>query len=676
MSDKATKPWKFRVEAKTLPGEVLCVTGSCDQLGHWMNDEALVLSHEGENVWSTVANISADTDVRYRYFVCIPLGDKKLIIRRWESGMDPRTIAAQAPSNVGTNETEVFGAITPVEKGWLTSETAVQLKLLNNPIKMWTNKFKDSKINIKVTAVSLTNEALSLDTSSDAFNTPNTWPLTEISVMNTEEREFKTQNQFGREYKEDDFVIFQTLTDTFETTAYLVDFYVQVPPGSNVSTSTDNPSHIGYCHIVPHILAQGLGSFVVPITDSVKRRPIGELSGEYLVVTPLPVRTDMKITFSSEWRSSWQGLDVGHRGAGVSFGCDNECADVRENTIASLRSAGEAGADLVEFDVQLSKDLVPIVYHDFFVALSMQRKLANSSGIEKLALNSSSVEKLALNSSSVEKLALNSSNVEKLSIKVNGSGESGECVNGGGDATELLDVIKVPVKELTFDEMQSLKLYHVKEGQAKLKTFFSRDSEAEHQAFPTLAQTLEVIDLSVGFNIEIKWTMVRADGSSELNDPLEINTYVDTILGVVARCAGSRNIVFSCFHPDVVSALRLKQNKYPVIFLTQGITKRWPQYKDPRCHNVPMGTHHAVSASLLGLSVNTDDLLRDDTQVKFVKDAGLMVWCWGIEANDPANVKHLKQLGVQAVINDKVVQQSAKHESIFLVEAKQAARQS
>jgi hypothetical protein len=48
------------------------------------------------------------------------------------------------------------------------------------------------------------------------------------------------------------------------------------------------------------------------------------ISGEYLVVTPLSYRSDMKITFSSQWRDNWQGLDVGHRGAGVSFGCDIE----------------------------------------------------------------------------------------------------------------------------------------------------------------------------------------------------------------------------------------------------------------------------------------------------------------------------------------------------------------
>ncbi|KAI5737646.1 hypothetical protein M8J76_015349 [Diaphorina citri] len=732
-NNNSTKAWKFRVEAKTLPGEVVCVTGSSNELGQWSNDHALILTHEGENVWSNSANISSDLDVRYRYFVCIPLekefdGQQKLVVRRWETGMNPRIIAAQAPSNMNCEDgcdKEVFGQYnnsTSVEKGWLTSETAVQIKLVNNPIKLWKTKLRNHKISIKVTAMSLSrvtgesdlssiDDGFSLETT-ELMNNFTSWPLTEISVMNENEREFRTQNQFGRVYVDDEF-------------AYLVDFYAD-DRGSDPSSgsSTDPPSHLGFSHILPAVLTRGTGSFIVPITNTQQRRPIGELSGEYLVVTPLSYRSDMKITFSSQWRDNWQGLDVGHRGAGVSFGCDIECADVRENTIASLRSAGQAGADLVEFDVQLSKDLVPVIYHDFYVALSTQRKLTTNSSEGKLVTSGTAVNggegKLATDSSEGKLATSGTVNGEKSATSgtvngeksatsgtVNGekSATSGTLVNGGegklatqvngsdgkiataggssekmatadscGDVTTLNDVIKVPVKELTFDEMQMLTLYHVKEGQAKLKRRFSRDSEAEHQAFPTLRQVLEVIDPSVGFNIEIKWTMQVSDGTYELDHPIEINTYVDTILDVVLRCAGPRNIVFSCFHPDIVTMLRLKQNRYPVIFLTQGVTAKWPQYRDPRCHNVTMGTHHAVSASLLGLSVHTEDLLRDDRQVKYIKDSGLVVWCWGAEANDVANVRRLKQLGVQAVINDKVVQHSAKNESVFLIEAREAAK--
>lgn len=58
----------------------------------------------------------------------------------------------------------------------------------------------------------------------------------------------------------------------------------------------------------------------------------------------------------------------------MSFMVNSRCAEVRENTIASLKSAASHGADFVEFDVQLSRDLIPVLYHDFYVAIAMKRK--------------------------------------------------------------------------------------------------------------------------------------------------------------------------------------------------------------------------------------------------------------------------------------------------------------
>lgn len=52
----------------------------------------------------------------------------------------------------------------------------------------------------------------------------------------------------------------------------------------------------------------------------------------------------------------------------------NSCSHIRENTIASLKEAANKGADLVEFDVQLTKDLVPIINHDFLVTLATKSK--------------------------------------------------------------------------------------------------------------------------------------------------------------------------------------------------------------------------------------------------------------------------------------------------------------
>jgi glycerophosphocholine phosphodiesterase GPCPD1 len=39
-----------------------------------------------------------------------------------------------------------------------------------------------------------------------------------------------------------------------------------------------------------------------------------------------------------------------------------------------LEKAAEHGADFVEFDVQLSKDFVPVLFHDFHVNIGLQQK--------------------------------------------------------------------------------------------------------------------------------------------------------------------------------------------------------------------------------------------------------------------------------------------------------------
>lgn len=93
------------------------------------------------------------------------------------------------------------------------------------------------------------------------------------------------------------------------------------------------------------------------------------------------------------------------------------------------------------------------------------------------------------------------------------------------------------------------------------------------------------------------------------------NLYVDCILDVVLSKAGSRRIVFSCFDPDVCTFLRTKQNLYPVMFLSQGVTDRYVPFHDPRCDTIENAVFHANSNELLGIVAHTVDLLRDTTQV-------------------------------------------------------------
>lgn len=69
---------------------------------------------------------------------------------------------------------------------------------------------------------------------------------------------------------------------------------------------------------------------------------------------------------------------------------------------------------------------------------------------------------------------------------------------------------------------------------------------------------------------------------------------------LVHTCSFHVNISKFFFNANLVfSRIRLKQNKYPVMFLTQGVTEKYPMYNDPICQTIPMAIHFAVSANIL-----------------------------------------------------------------------------
>ncbi|XP_076654229.1 glycerophosphocholine phosphodiesterase GPCPD1 isoform X2 [Halictus rubicundus] len=689
------RDWIFRVQVHKLEkNEVLYAVGNIPELGAWNHNQAILMAQENGNrdssmffdgnssrefysndtgdmfrdeedesgqIFSRKVSLPTDTDIEFRYFVaviCQSNGTKNsartLIIRQWETHLIPRLIRKNIPSNF-TQDTlpdpDTFGyynGYSKIERGWLTDETVIQFKLFNNPIKLWKDRLQNRKVHIKMTPVNLVrhnslelqqfggdcvDDSLSMDTQ-DIIDQP-AFSITEIAVMNDEEARFKIQEQFGRACHEDDFIVFNVAVRYPETVAYLVDYYVY----SSRCFPGEPPCHIGFSYILPSTLQSSVGLLTVPIT-STKHRPIGQLTVEYVVIKSIPdYPWDMSISYAKHWEQRWSGLDVGHRGLGTSFHTKN-CANVRENTIASLKTASHHGADMVEFDVQLSKDHVPVIYHDFYVSISLKRK----------------------------------------------------------KQIEAMDMLEIPVKDLTLEQLHLLKdfyypedslgkvlyvvdkaeqgfahlVYHVAEGREKNPRFFDEDLE-DHQPFPTLQTALQELEQHVGCNIEIKWTMQLKDGTFELNHPFDLNLYLDTILKVVLEYGGDRKVVFSSFNPDICAMIRLKQNKYPVVFLTQGITSKYPTYHDPRCQTIPMAVRHALAADILGINVHTEDILRDPSQVKFVKDAGLIIFCWGDDNNDKATIQHLKKLGLHAVIYDKIDEYNAKEvkESIFLVDARE-----
>jgi glycerophosphocholine phosphodiesterase GPCPD1 len=101
--------------------------------------------------------------------------------------------------------------------------------------------------------------------------------------------------------------------------------------------------------------------------------------------------------------------------------------------------------------------------------------------------------------------------------------------------------------------------------------------------------------------------------------------------------------------------LKFKQNKYPVLFLTQGMTKKWQPFKDRRNSSIEMATYFALSMDLDGINVHAEDIIENRSLIKFVKSKNLVLFCWGEDLNRKELISELKKEGVDGVIYDKYV---------------------
>ena len=155
------RSWTFQVNAMTFPGEVVCVVGSCPELGTWIdvkpmeikNSDSIGESHGGEeageaNTWATEIKIPDGINVNYRYVICRFL-DEKMLIQRYETSLVPRKIACYESCDFDY----VTDFSTEIQRGWLTSQSIVQLKLFgDNSLNFWKSKFKGKKFCVKVSS--------------------------------------------------------------------------------------------------------------------------------------------------------------------------------------------------------------------------------------------------------------------------------------------------------------------------------------------------------------------------------------------------------------------------------------------------------------------------------------------------------------------------------------------
>lgn len=117
---------------------------------------------------------------------------------------------------------------------------------------------------------------------------------------------------------------------------------------------------------------------------------------------------------------------------------------------------------------------------------------------------------------------------------------------------------------------------------------------------------------------------------------IELNLFVDTILGMVYRLGGKRSITFSSFSPDICIALFTKQQDYPVLFINKAGSV---QTGDLRASNLQQAIHFAKTWRLAGIVMLSDVFVLCPELLRYAKSAGLVCGSYGNMNDDPIYAK-------------------------------------
>ncbi|XP_010880486.2 glycerophosphocholine phosphodiesterase GPCPD1 isoform X1 [Esox lucius] len=618
------------VRGETSPGEVIAVVGSCEALGSWSHQKAVTLQpveYDG-TLWKRTVSVSRGAVSTYRYFKGHFLESKsaggpcQVIVTKWETHQQPR-LMRPTESHLDIDDGQ-FGFHTDgvecVDSGWLTCQTEIRLRLhysKTSPVSITKKRYKKSRFRIKLTLEGVEEDDDDDDEEQSAAAWHKMTTTLETSLISKDGyRSRHSQPECGYALEASqwtEYIIHTMDPDNLELT---FEFFEE-DMGEHVVPGDAHPGTVGTACLLSSFFVESgkdTGVVTLPIMKQNSRQTLGKVRVDYLVIRPIDgIQCDMSSSFTKYWRKRSAPLDVGHRGAGSTHAAKH--TKVRENTIASFKSAANHGAAYVEFDVHLSKDCVPIVYHDLTCCISTKKK---------------------------------------------------------GDKHSL-ELFEVPVKDLTYDQLQQLKLGHV--SALKVNDHKDDDDEEEvdeHQPFPSFSQIFQAVPEQVGFNIELKWICQMKDGSWEgnLSSYFNMNLFLDIILSCVLQRAGKRRIVFSCFDPDICTMVRQKQNKYPILFLTQGISQVYPELMDIRCQTTQIAMSFAQSENILGISAHTEELLQNLQHIREAQSKGLVVFCWGDLNNDHDNRTKLREQGIDGLIYDSICDQQAEQPNIFKVEEK------
>ncbi len=404
-------------------------------------------------------------------------------------------------------------------------------------------------------------------------------------------------------------------------------------------------------HVRPSIGAKRMnlqGDVCVPILGA-DFEVIGTVHFNFLVITPF-AHANMEVTSAQTyWRKMSSTMVIGHRGLGKNM-TSNRSLQLGENTVPSFIAAANLGASYVEFDVQLTKDHIPVIYHDFFVSETGIDAPVHTLTLEQflhinpdLSRARSAAGRGHDDGHGYDGDSHHPSGYLSLG-EPHSSGSGPMQPNGRHQAERGRRIRSHSIDHVAPDDHQKAleeRMKHTRDF--KIKGFKANSRGHFIQApFATLAELFRKLPANVGFNIEMKYPMLHESEEHGMDAyAVELNSFCDTVLDTVYDQSGDRNIIFSSFNPDICLCLSFKQPNFPILFLTDAGCS---SVGDVRASSLQEAIRFARRWNLLGVVSVSEPFVNSPRLVRVVKESGLVCVSYGAQNNDPA----LVEVGCQA----------------------------
>jgi len=286
-----------------------------------------------------------------------------------------------------------------------------------------------------------------------------------------------------------------------------------------------------------------------------------------------------------------QPLVIGHRGLRANTTTDEA---VRENTLHALHSGHQAGATWAEFDVQVTADDVPVLWHDDTLDTAAEDGRRWRRAVRQLSLEE------------FRRLA------------------SGRRVTHDGVEQQLTRRFKDP------------------QGGGDATPWTCSGSGGGEPT--TLQEALQGAPSALRFDIELKFQSHRP------STPEERGALLQSTLQVMEQHAGDRLIFFSSFDPDACVELRQLQDQWPVLMLTC----MHKESGDPRQRSLQAAVEVAIRSNLDGVVANNGFLFEEVEQIHRLKSAGLSLLTYGDGNIDPEMIVKQLAAGVDGLCTDNI----------------------